>query len=132
MKKIIKKIHRRHIKQVLVYGVVGLVALVVQMSLYLILCRVGLFPLYATLIGAVIGMFVAYCGHVRYTFEKKHKFSKSEFIKYILTACFGVLFNIVSVYILITLLKLHSDFGVIPMILSPGITFIINKFWSFK
>ena len=132
MKKIIRKIHRRHVRQVVVYGVVGVVALLVQMGIYVMLCRVGLFPLYATLIGAVFGMFLAYKGHVKYTFEKDHKFSRPEFIRYMATACFGVIFNSVAVYVLVTILKLHSDFGVIPMILTPGITFIINKFWSFK
>lgn len=132
MKKIIKKIKRRHIKQLIVYGVVGVVALIIQMALYLVLCRLNMNPLYANLIGAGVAMVVAYKGHIKYTFKKEHKFLRSEFIKYVITALFGIAFNTAGVYLLVKVLAYHSDAGVIPMILTPFLTFIINKLWSFK
>ncbi|MFN8770383.1 MAG: GtrA family protein [Neisseriaceae bacterium] len=132
MKKILKRIKRRHIKQLIIYGIVGVVALIVQMILYLVLCRLHLNPLYANLIGAGAGMVVAYKGHVRYTFEKNHKFSKSEFAKYVITALIGIAFNSTGIYLLVQVLKYHSDIGVIPVMLTPLLTFVINKFWSFR
>jgi putative flippase GtrA len=132
MKKIIKKIKRRHLTQVFTYGIVGVIALAIQMLIYMLLCRVGLNPLFATIVGASGGIVVAYQGHVKFTFKKAHKFSRSEFIKYVVTAVFGMVFNSVAVYVLVNLLKYHMDIGLIPMLFTPGITFIINKLWSFK
>lgn len=132
MKKIIKRIKRRHIKQLVTYGVIGVIALSVQMAVYLSLCHLHLTPVYANLIGAAIGMILAYKGHVKYTFNRQHKFSRDEFIKYVATSIFGIIFNSAGVYLLVNMLRYHSDFGVIPMIMTPGITFIINKLWSFR
>ena len=132
MKKIIKKIKRHHIKQVIIYGIVGVVAFIVQASFYLILCRLHMYPVYATIIGCSAGMLVGYKGHTKYTFEKTHKFSHKEFIKYLITSLIGLAINSVGVYVLVTLLKYHSDMGIIPMIIAPVITFLISKFWAFK
>jgi len=132
MKKIIKKIKRRHLTQVLTYGVVGVLALVVQMLIYMLLCRLSLNPFFATVIGATGGVVVAYQGHVRFTFKKAHRFSRSEFIRYSVTAIFGMVFNSAAVYLLVNMLHYHMDVGLIPMLFTPVLTFIINKLWSFK
>ncbi len=132
MKAIIKKIKRHHIKQVIVYGVVGVAALLVQVVLYFILCRLSVNPLYANFIGNGMGVIVGYKGHTKFTFERTHKFSQKEFIKYVVTALIGLAINSISVYVLVTLLKYHSDVGLIPMFITPGITFLISKFWAFK
>ena len=132
MKTIIKKIKHHHIKQVAIYGIVGVVALVVQTVLYMVLCRLHMYPLYAIIIGCSAGMVVGYIGHTRYTFTRTHKFSHKEFIKYVATALFSLAFNSSSVYILVAVLKYHSDIGIIPMIIAPALTFLISKFWVFK
>ena len=132
MKTIIKKIKRHHVKQIALYGVVGVVALVVQTVLYMVLCRLHMYPLYATFIGCGVGMVVGYIGHTRYTFARTHKFSHKEFMKYVVTALFSFAFNSACVYILVTVLKYHSDIGIIPMVIAPLLTFLISKFWVFK
>ncbi|MCE2705473.1 MAG: GtrA family protein [Proteobacteria bacterium] len=132
MKKIIKKIKVRHIKQVLIYGLVGVAALVTQLVSYLFLCKLNMYPLYANFTGGVLGVLVGYKGHTKYTFERTHKFSHQEFIKYIITAIIGILINSLGVYILVNVLKYSSSVAVLPMLATPGITFIINKFWAFK
>lgn len=132
MKKIIKKIKIRHIRQVFIYGLVGVVALVTQLFTYLTLCKLKMYPLYANFIGGILGVLVGYKGHTQYTFEKTHKFSRREFVKYILTSIIGIFINSISVYLLIDIFKYGSNIGIIPMLLTPGVTFIINKFWAFK
>ncbi len=132
MKAIIKKIKRHHIKQVIIFGMVGVAALLVQVVLYFVLCRLSLNPLYATFIGNGMGMIVGYKGHTKFTFERTHKFSHKEFIKYVVTSLIGLAINSTGVYLLVTLLKYHSDVGLIPMFITPVVTFLISKFWAFK
>ena len=132
MKQIIRSIKKHHLRQFCIYGIVGVCALVLQMLIYIGLCKTRMHPLIATIISSFVGMIVAYKGHVKFTFEKEHQFNKKEFIKYTITSILGMLFNLVSVYFLVTIKKCHPDIGIIPMMLTPAVTFIINKFWAFK
>ena len=143
MKRIIKRVRRHHIKEVVIYGMVGLTALVTQMSIYLFLTspkihmKISITPLLtdpviATIIGNVVGMLVSYYGHTRFTFQKTHHFSHEEFVKFVITALIGLAVSTSGIYILVTLLKFNHYFGLLPMIISPGITFLISKFWAFR
>ncbi len=132
MKQIIKSIKNRHLRQLCIYGLVGIFALILQILIYIVLCHTKIYSLIATIISSFVGMIVAYRGHVKFTFEKKHQFNKKEFIKYTITSILGMLFNVISVHFLVNIKKFHPDIGIIPMMLTPAITFIINKFWAFK
>ena len=132
MKQIIKSIKSRHLKQLCIYGVVGICALILQMLIYIVLCQIKIHPLIATIISSFIGMIFAYKGHVKFTFEKAHQFNKKEFIKYTITSIIGMLFNAISVYFLVNIKRCHPDIGIVPMMLTPALTFVVNKFWAFK
>jgi putative flippase GtrA len=72
------KNRRKHIREVIVYGMVGVSALVVQDIIYWV-CHhyFGVFPSIAMIIGSAGGMLIAYFGHVKYTF-KKHRYSLAD------------------------------------------------------
>ncbi|MDQ5920364.1 MAG: hypothetical protein QG673_420 [Pseudomonadota bacterium] len=132
MKKIIKKIHRRHAIEVITYGLVGGSAWVAQTVVYLVAIRWGIFPSIAMILGNFLGMIVAYMGHVRFTFKRKHKFSRGEFIKFMATSVLGLCFNVGSVRIITKVLLCDPHYAVLPTLLTPLLTFLISKFWAFK
>ena len=82
IKQHVKKIKRRHVREVLVYGAVGISALIIQDLIYWIAHRYfGVFPSVAMVLGSIGGMFVAYVGHIKYTFKKQIEL-KFKWIRY--------------------------------------------------
>ncbi|MCC2625296.1 MAG: hypothetical protein K0R14_1169 [Burkholderiales bacterium] len=132
MKQAIKKINRKHVRELFVYGMVGGVSWVVQTVLYVLLIRAHVFPSISMMIGCFAGFVTAYFGHIRFTFKKSHKFSHSEFMKFLVTSGVGFIINVGGVRFIIKVLELDPHYGIIPTIFTPGITFLISKFWVFK
>ncbi|TXH56956.1 MAG: GtrA family protein [Bacteroidia bacterium] len=126
-----KKIKSHHMRELFVYGLVGVAALVVQVGLYTLLCKIGSRPLNANFVGWVFGLVVAYFGHTKLTFRRTHHFSRAEFIKFILGSLTGLAINSLGVFVLVHLLKFSPMVGVIPQLFSPAVTFLISKFWAF-
>ncbi len=132
MRDIIRKIHRRHAIEIFIYLLVGGTAWVVQTSVYIIAMRASIFPSVAMILGNLCGVFVAYFGHVKFTFKKAHRFSRREFIKYFVTGAFGLCINVLGVRLITKVLLLNPVYAIIPTVLTPGVTFLISKFWAFK
>ena len=118
--------------QLLIYGVVGGIAWVVQTISYVVGLKLRLYPSISMIIGSGLGMIVAYQGHVRFTFNKKNKFSHKEFIKFAFTSLLGLCFNIASVRIITKVLKIDPHYAIIPTLLTPILTFLLSKIWAFK
>ncbi|MCC2645403.1 MAG: hypothetical protein K0R94_1181, partial [Burkholderiales bacterium] len=119
-------------REIFIYGLVGGSAWLVQTLLYIICIRFNLFPSISMMIGNLAGCVVAYFGHIKFTFKKSHKFSHSEFIKFLVTSGIGFIINVGGVRFIIKVLELDPHYGIIPTIFTPGITFLINKFWAFR
>ena len=132
MKKIIKRINRKHVREIMVYGMVGGVAWVFQTLIYFMCIRLRVFPSIAMFAGNLGGLVVAYFGHIRFTFQKTHRFSRREFSKFMITSFIGLCINVGGVRLITKVLLLDPHYGVIPTIFTPGITFLISKFWAFK
>jgi putative flippase GtrA len=132
MKTIIKKVRKKHIKELALYGIIGVIALFTQMFIYTILCYFKIIPLVSSIFGSISGMILGYFGHTKYTFKKIHKFSHKEFIKYIITGIICLSINSISVYVLTDLFNYSSHIGLLPMFLTPLMSFLISKFWAFK
>lgn len=128
----VKKIKRKHIREIVVYGMVGLTALTVQDFTYYVLHRyIGIFPSAAMILGNFCGMIIAYYGHIKFTF-KKHRFSKTEFTKFVVTSIIGLCINVGGVRILTKVFLLSPEYGLLPTLITPLITFLISKFWAFR
>ncbi|MBP9742589.1 MAG: GtrA family protein [Burkholderiales bacterium] len=132
MKKIIKKIHRRHALQILTYGCVGGGAWITQTIVYFMAISGHIFPSVAMILGNFAGMIVAYFGHVRFTFKRKHKFSHKEFVRFLATSIFGLCFNVIGVRVMTKIFLLDPHWAILPTIITPLLTFLISKFWAFK
>lgn len=132
MKKIIKKVKRKHAVELLTYALVGGSAWLMQTIIYFAAIKVHIFPSVSMILGNFGGFLVSYFGHVKFTFKRTHKFSRSEFIKFAVTSIIGLVFNVCGVRIVTKVLLWGPELGVLPTILTPGITFLISKFWAFK
>lgn len=123
---------KKHIREVIVYGMVGVTALIVQDILYWVCHRYfGIFPSVSMILGSLAGMVVAYIGHVKYTF-KKHRYSKREFVKFLVTSMVGMCINVGGVRFITKVLLLTPDWGLVPTLIAPFVTFLISKFWAFR
>lgn len=132
IKQHVKRIKRRHVREVLVYGAVGISALIVQGLIYWIAHRYfSVFPSVAMILGSMGGMFIAYVGHIKYTF-KKHRYSKHEFMKFLVTSMIGMVINVGAVRFITKVLLLSPDWGLAPTLIAPFVTFLISKFWAFR
>lgn len=128
----VKKIHRHHIRELMVYGVVGITALGVQDLIYWVAHRYyGVFPSVSMIMGNIGGMFVAYVGHIKFTF-KKERYSKREFLKFVITSGIGLLINVGGVRFITKVLLLSPAWGLAPTFVTPFITFLVSKFWAFR
>jgi putative flippase GtrA len=132
IKQHVKKIQRRHIREIVVYGMVGITALVVQDLIYWAAHHYyGVFPSVAMILGNIGGMFIAYVGHIKFTF-KKERYSKREFVKFVITSGIGLLINVGGVRFITKVLLLSPVWGLAPTLVTPFITFLISKFWAFR
>ena len=128
----VKKVSQKHIRELITYGIVGLTALFTQDLIYLALHKYyGVFPSVAMIVGNIGGMLVAYVGHIKFTFQK-HRFSKTEFSKFVVTSMIGLCFNVLGVRILTKVFLLSPGYGLLPTFIAPIITFLISKFWAFR
>ena len=118
--------------QIVIYGIVGGVAWITQTISYIIGLRLKIYPSIAMIIGNCFGMIIAYQGHVKFTFKRNHKFSHSEFIKFTISSLLGLCFNIISVRTITKILKVDPHYAIIPTLLTPIITFLLSKLWTFK
>ena len=128
----VKRIKRQHIREVVIYGIVGVMAVLVQDSLYWLLHRYfQVYPSVSMILGNLGGMVVGYLGHIKFTF-KKSRSSKREFSKYLITSLIGLSLNVGGVRIITKVLQLSPLWGILPTFVTPFITFLISKFWAFR
>ncbi len=132
MLNIVKKINKFQIKQLVIYGIVGVSAAALAAISYIIFCKV-MEPLLANFLSNCCGMVVSYFGHTKFTFQKTHRFSPSEFIKFSITSLIGLASNSLWIFILVHIYKFNPEVGIYPIIFfTPMLTFLISKFWAFK
>ena len=128
----IKKIKRHHLREIAVYGVVGGGAWVVQTIIFLLMVKMQIFPSVGMILGTLGGFLVSYFGHTHLTFRKTHRFSHTEFMKFMVTSVIGLCINVGGVRVITKVLLLDPLYGIIPTIFTPFVTFLISKFWAFK
>lgn len=123
----------KHIRELVIYGIVGIAALVIQDIIYWAGHRYwGIYPTVAMMLGTTVGMFVSYFGHTKFTFQKTHRFSHSEFVKFAVTAGVGLVINAGGVRVITKVFMMSPEWGLLPTFIAPIITFVISKFWAFK
>lgn len=125
------KIKAKHIREIIIYIIVGLAAWATQSLLYIVFVDFGLFPSVAMIIATLLAFLVSYTGHVFFTFRVK-TFIFKQFIKSLSNALFTILINVIIVRLITKVLLLNPHYAIFPTLLTPGISFLISKFWVFK
>ncbi|MDD3266225.1 MAG: GtrA family protein [Burkholderiales bacterium] len=132
IRKHVQRIQRnKHMREMFIYGLVGISALIMQDAIFLIGPKFGIYPTIAMIIGNLVGMFISYYGHSKFTFRKS-SYSKREFIKFAITSIIGLIINASGVRIITKVLMLNHIWGLLPTFITPIITFLISKFWAFR
>jgi putative flippase GtrA len=124
--------YKSHIRQLVVFGAVGVTAAIINLSIYLPLCHFGIPPLLANIVGFCCSNVSAYLGHSKFTFKRTH-YAKHEFIKYFITSLSGLAINSLFIIVLVHILKFHYSVMIYPtLFFTPILTFLASKFWAFK
>jgi putative flippase GtrA len=121
-------------KQLVRFGIIGLIALGVHLSSVMILVNLlGIVPLIANIIGFLIAFQISYWGHYKWTFEANHVSHKTAFVRLFTMASCNFILN-ESLYAgLLYKTKLPYDLALfIVLVFISALTFIISKFWVFR
>ena len=114
-----------------IYGIVGLLALGLQNIFYYLCYKYWLLnPALAMFMAKILGVSLSYFGHFKYTFRRR-RHELRVVIKHLLVTLFGFVFAVESVHLITYNFKLNPIFGIIPSLLSPIITYLLTRFWTF-
>lgn len=126
-----KIIRKSYLREIFIYGIVGGGAWSLQSLIYWIAVDLGLYPSISMMLGNFAGFLLAYYGHNQFTFKKK-SFNQGEFIKFAAASIVTLIINVLSVRVITKILLLNPKYAILPTILTPGISFLISKFWAFR
>ncbi len=122
------QIHRN----VIVYGVIGVSAMVVDVGFFLLFYNVfAVPPSIATLLSVSVAMVYAFTLNARYNFKTKDLI-RSRFLSYAVVSLFGMLTSAVIIQILV---HFNVDANIAKIVSLPPIVvlqYFINKTFTFK
>jgi len=116
------------------YGIVGVVASLVHLSIALLAYDYGHINFFVShFIGFVFGLFTAYFGHYFYSFKDGEDHAK-RFPKFLVTALVALIMHQGGAYFMVHILNLDYSTRVLPtlVVVVPVFTFLLNKFWVFS
>jgi len=121
------------------FGVVGIVASVVHVGLFVFSIEIfGLWEIYANILGFSVAVCVSYFGNLLWTFNhviesNKSVVNKSYLVRFWFVAILGLLLNTLIVYLISEVYHLEYYYSVILMVTAtPVVIFTLNKVWVFR
>ena len=122
---ILRAYRNRHIRQFVVFCLVGVINSLVDFSIYLGLTRITeMYYLYANVIAVLISMFVAFWLHKHVTFKNKSKKLVSQGVKFFVVGMVGFVLHNLLLWLFVSNLELYDVWAKIGAI-------IIVTFWNF-
>ena len=120
-------------RQFLRFGIVGLFATIVHMTIGFLLIQANWQPVMANLLAFTIAFVVSFIGHLGFSFADQEVSLSNALWKFALVALIGFAGNEV---LLIVLLSVGNQTEVMSLWTSTGciafLTFALNKFWAFR
>lgn len=120
--------------QVVRYGMVGVVAVVVHIIVALIVHKLlQVNPFWSNAAGVFAGFITAYLGHYHYSFKDPNDHS-SSLPRFAITSMIGLLLQQLGVLKLVNQYQLDYATQALPvlMVVVPAVTFLLSKFWAFR
>jgi putative flippase GtrA len=121
----------RTLPALLRYGAVGAVATAVHYALLVLAVEAGAWPAWlASGLGAVVGAQVAFVGNRRFTFGHRGALGV-PWVRFQLTALLGALIGMAVVGLAVRAGLHYLAAQVLATLLVLGITFLVNRRWTF-
>ncbi|RUR08746.1 GtrA family protein [Legionella sp. km772] len=121
----------RTVKQIVRYGIVGLLNNGFGYLIYLLVTYFWLEPKLAVTVLYPIGVLMAYWGHAKYSF-KSDQIDRNSFIRYVVTYIIGYIINFLALYIFSDIYGFpHQLIQVISIFVVAGNVFLLLKFFVF-
>lgn len=127
----------RLLEQAVKFGMVGGLATVVHLSLFVLCIEwVGMEPFWANFPAFAVALVTGFAGHLRWTFVRRHRTDANPwpfaFAKFAATAIFGLLLNSLIVLGIVDTLGLNYGVAMVLMATAtPAVVFVLSKFWAF-
>lgn len=126
-------------KQIIKFGIVGAVTVIIDLGIYNLLIRQGLNIYWSRTISIIIAVTVGYFWHRLWTFRSKNPQMHREFMKFCIISATGLGLNLLIMRILYPVTDfIKSDYlhNNIIALIAIGIVFFWNYFmqknWTFK
>jgi len=127
------RLHRAKIpQQMVMYGVFGLIAAVVDFSIFTLVNGFSMVnnPIIGNIVGSTIGFGVSFSLNTAFTFKKKDKLFR-RFLSYFTICIFGILLSSAAIYLLQDAMNI-SVLKIICIAVVAFIQFILNRVITFR
>lgn len=124
--------YRLILKQVVRYGIVGVLNNLWGYLIYLVVTWLWIDPKVAVSILYPVGAFTAYLGHAKYSFE--YSGSRSEALRrFVLAHIFGYFVNLSMLYFLVDIFGYpHALIQALAIVTVAGVLFIMFRYYVFR
>lgn len=114
------------------FGLVGLAATAVHLTIVTLLIQAGLVPLLANLLAFLCAFGVSFSGHYFWTFRSSASIANAV-IRFFLIAAGGFLINSALLSMLLCWTKLeNTTCALIAVLIVPVLSFFASRLWGFK
>lgn len=128
------KLNLESIKQMVRYGVVGVIGASIHFGTVILLVEIfKQNPVFSSAFGFSIVVAISYLLNKNWTFKVKEKGKSYRFLKYIMVSCLGFGINVSIMYYAVNLAHWSYILGQsIVTVVIPVSNFTLNKFWTFS
>lgn len=119
------------------YGVVGLVATFVYVSVFVAVIEIlSVVPVLANLFAFLVAVLVGFTGHFFWTFAAHRTGAENDWrallVRFFLVSIFGLLLNTLATFVVVNVLGAPYMYAVALMVtVIPAIIFAVSKLWAF-
>ena len=114
---------KKLIEQILKFGIVGVIATLIDFVLFFLLTKLGINYLIANVIGFTVSVIFNYILSIKWVFDVKHKQTKKDFILFVILSVIGLGVNELIMYLMVDKLSIDK---LLVKIIATGVVMIYN------